>query len=60
MILKIETGQASKAAGIQPLIYGPAGRFLKLADEKIELKQVVTATKFLALTAADICGGAAK
>ena len=44
-----------KAAGIQPLIYGPGGHFLKLADEKIELKQVVTATKVLALTAADIC-----
>ncbi len=49
-----------QAAGTECLVYGPGGHFLKLVDEHVELRQIIDATKVLALTAADICNRSSK
>ena len=42
-------------AGIPGLLYGPGGRFLSRPDERVEVRDLVTAARVYALVAADLC-----
>jgi acetylornithine deacetylase/succinyl-diaminopimelate desuccinylase-like protein len=42
-------------AGIKTIIYGPGGEYINVPDERIRVKDVVTATKVMALAAAESC-----
>jgi acetylornithine deacetylase len=42
-------------AGIPGLLYGPGGRFLSRPDERVEVRDLVSAARVYALVAADLC-----
>jgi acetylornithine deacetylase len=58
-VLKFAASDASwlGAAGIQGVVYGPAGRYLSRPDERCEIRDLVAMAQVYAGVLAEICGG---